>query len=73
MRYRTLNYDPVKSGNIIYACAVLHNICITLNDEPPNEDNEIDDNDVLDNNAQVLGDYNILKCIHKKQFYSCFR
>lgn len=28
LRYRTLEYTPAKTGQIINACAVLHNMCI---------------------------------------------
>jgi len=40
LRYRTLEYIPEKAGQIINACAVLHNMCIRANLPPPPEPEE---------------------------------
>lgn len=40
LRYRTLEYTPEKAGQIINACAVLHNMCIRANLPPPPESDE---------------------------------
>jgi len=37
LRYRTLEYTPEKAGEIINACAVLHNMCIRANVPDPSE------------------------------------
>lgn len=37
LRYRTLEYTPDKAGQIINACAVLHNMCIRANIPDPAE------------------------------------
>ncbi|XP_018370949.1 PREDICTED: putative nuclease HARBI1 [Trachymyrmex cornetzi] len=40
LRYRTLEYMPEKAGEIINACAVLHNMCIRANLPDPPEPEE---------------------------------
>ncbi|XP_018403085.1 PREDICTED: putative nuclease HARBI1 [Cyphomyrmex costatus] len=40
VRYRTLEYAPEKAGQIINACAVLHNMCIRANIPLPPEPEE---------------------------------
>jgi len=40
LRYRTLEYTPEKAGQIINACAVLHNMCIRANLPPSPEPEE---------------------------------
>lgn len=40
LRYRTLEYAPEKAGQIINACAVLHNMCIRANLPDPPEPEE---------------------------------
>jgi len=40
LRYRTLEYAPEKAGQIINACAVLHNMCIRANIPLPPEPDE---------------------------------
>jgi len=40
LRYRTLEYTPEKAGQIINACAVLHNMCIQANIPLPPEPDE---------------------------------
>jgi hypothetical protein len=40
LRYRTLEYTPEKAGQIINACAVLHNMCIRANLPDPPEPEE---------------------------------
>ncbi|XP_069363515.1 putative nuclease HARBI1 [Maniola hyperantus] len=30
LKHRTLEYDPVKAGKIVNACAVLHNMCLSV-------------------------------------------
>ncbi|KAM7302090.1 putative nuclease HARBI1 [Ixodes scapularis] len=34
-RYRTLQYDPIRSCNITTACAILHNVCLYINVPEP--------------------------------------
>lgn len=56
LRHRTLNYDPIKAANIIYTCAVLHNISIAFNDELPNDNIDLQEqnNNGMDNdNAPI--------------------
>jgi hypothetical protein len=53
LRHRVLHYHPVKAAKIIYACAVLHNICKHFNDELPDEDPIDDDEDDLLDPAHV--------------------
>lgn len=36
-RYRTLHFAPDRAGNIVTACAVLHNMCIAYNMPEPTE------------------------------------
>lgn len=40
LRYRTLEYAPEKAGQIINACAVLHNMCINAKLPDPPEPEE---------------------------------
>lgn len=40
LKYRSLEYTPEKAGQIINACAVLHNMCIRANIPPPPEPEE---------------------------------
>lgn len=56
LRHRVLHYDPVKAGKIVYACMILHNICMTQSiplgdiDEADQENYEDDQElDVLQN------------------------
>lgn len=46
-RHRTLHYNPKTAGKIIYACIILHNICISQNiaDEDGNDEVGNDDED----------------------------
>ncbi|XP_018406824.1 PREDICTED: putative nuclease HARBI1 [Cyphomyrmex costatus] len=42
LRYRTLEYMPEKAGEIINACAVLHNMCMRANlPDPPEPDEAV--------------------------------
>lgn len=50
LKHRTLHYDPVRAGKIVYACCILHNMCMNANlplpdleevERPGNGDNPI--------------------------------
>lgn len=43
LRHRCLHYLPPKAGKIIYACAVLHNMCLEHNFEVPEDEPDIED------------------------------
>ncbi|KAJ8968733.1 hypothetical protein NQ314_002147, partial [Rhamnusium bicolor] len=32
-KHRVLNYDPYRAAHIIYSCAILHNLCILMQDQ----------------------------------------
>ncbi|KAJ1518908.1 hypothetical protein ONE63_011480 [Megalurothrips usitatus] len=52
-KHRTLHFDPEKSGKIVNACVVLHNMCVAANDLDELED-EDDPEEIYENrNAPV--------------------
>lgn len=45
-RYRTLMYNPIRSSNIVTACAILHNVCLYCGiREPDSDDHDSDGED----------------------------
>lgn len=50
LRHRTLHYMPDMAGKIVYAVAVLHNICIDNNTDLDEELVEVDQDDTDDEN-----------------------
>lgn len=63
IKHRALHYLPPKAGKVIYACAVLHNMCLEYN--VPEIENEVEVEDIqndAENDAeiQIEVDNNIL-------------
>lgn len=69
LKHRTLHYNPVRSGEIIYCCAVLHNICRHFNVPLPENDPLIEDNNEVvqnDNHNQQNNQNFLVRAVNKR-------
>lgn len=58
-RHRALHYAPVKAGQIVYACIILHNICRMRQQNDDEIDQHVEENDDEDDGGELADESNI--------------
>lgn len=56
LKHRVLHYSPVTAAKIIYACVILHNICVDERLEIEDDDDEADEVDGDDEDVEVAAE-----------------